>query len=134
MTVAIADVYSNGGNLYRATSAGVTGNNGPTGTTGSISDGVVTWAYVSPAGSGAPAASNDVVLFDAHLCKRMLKLSWLQAKGFDTTAATADFVRALEQVQGLDGGADVLNAGDGDSDSFLLGDKNVPITGYGFGS
>lgn len=55
-----------------------------------------------------PTAASDFVLFDPLLMVRGLKLGWLQAKGFDTTAALADFRRVLGIVQGASNPGPVL--------------------------
>lgn len=122
--------YTNGGNTYIATSTATTGASGPTGTGSGISDGGVTWNYVSAWGDGKVTLSTDVVLFDPLLVMRGLKLAWLKAKGFDTTAAQGDFDTTLERVKGADSNAPVLSL-NGNSDNYLLSDKNIPITGFG---
>lgn len=42
----INDQVNNGGNTYRATTAGTSGATAPTHTTGTVSDGAVSWAFV----------------------------------------------------------------------------------------
>lgn len=47
----VNQVATNGGNVYKATTAGTSaGSVGPTGTGGSIADGTVVWAYQGPVG------------------------------------------------------------------------------------
>lgn len=48
-TYAIGDIVSNGGKLYIATTAGVAGATAPTHSSGTASDGTVTWAHKSDA-------------------------------------------------------------------------------------
>jgi hypothetical protein len=58
--------------------------------------------------SDAPTSKDDLVLFDDLLVVRALKLKFLQAKGFDTTVALADYASALEAAVGRSGGAPIL--------------------------
>lgn len=130
IAITTGDYFTNGGNVYVATSTATTGSSGPTGTGTGISDGGVTWNYVSAWGIVAPTATTDVVLFDPLLVKRGLKLAWLKAKGFDTTAPQDDYDRTLAGVMDADSAADTLSL-NSDTESYLLGDKNIPITGFG---
>lgn len=52
----------------------------------------------------APTASSDTLLFDPHLLSRALILRWKEAKGLDTSAALADYQRALDSVIGQEPG------------------------------
>lgn len=127
-----AFIESSGG-IYSTAGGGTSGSHNPVGTGTGISDGgIADWAYVSAAGSATPAADGDTVRFSGHLMSRALKLAWLQAKGLDTTAATADYNEAL------------LAAGDDDSQGKtlsitrgrglwepILSARNFPDTGYG---
>lgn len=78
----------------------------------------------------APTAGTDTIWFDPHLVKLGLKLEWLKAKGFDSAAAQTDFERALRQITGEDmpGAPLSLSMTSGER---LLGDANLPDTGYG---
>lgn len=131
MSVTTGDYFTNGGNIYVATSTGTTGASGPTTTGTGISDGGVTWNYVSAWGIVSPTVGTDVVLFDPLLAMRGLKLAWLKAKGFDTTSAQDDFDATLESVIGADANAPVLSLSRGLSIEPLIGDQSVPITGFG---
>lgn len=57
------------------------------------------------ADKAAPTVSTDTVLFDDLLIVRALKLKHLQAKGFDTTVAVAEYASALEAALSRAGGA-----------------------------
>lgn len=74
-----------------------------------------------------PTAATDVVQFDPHLFGRALKLRFLQAKGFDTTAALDDFNDALSLAKGQDGAAPTLSLHPGRIAPW----PNVPETGFG---
>lgn len=79
-----------------------------------------------------PDADDDLVLFDPELMVASLKLAFLTAKGFDTTAATADYKLALEAAMNADSDAPMLSAVPGGSGPALLDAQfNVPDTGYG---
>jgi hypothetical protein len=54
-------------------------------------------------------ADGDMIMFDPWLMIRYTKLKWLQLKGFDTSAATADFQRMYDALRGKDVGAQVLS-------------------------
>lgn len=58
-TFAIGDHVHNGGNVYRATSAGTSGASAPVHTAGTVSDGTVSWAFVQ--------TGTDVTLDNATL-------------------------------------------------------------------
>lgn len=131
IAVTTGQYFTNGGNIYLATSTGTTGASGPIGTSGTISDGGVNWTYVSPWGQQTPTASTDLVLYDAHVVSRGLKLAWLKAKGFDTTSAQGDWDNALAKVIGADSNMPVLSLNRGAWDEPLLGERNIPITGFG---
>lgn len=90
------------------------------------------WVQSSGAASpdkDAPTASSDLLLFDPHILSRALKVRWLEAKGFDTTGAVADFQRALDsaasdpgQVLRLDGRGGLYGRG--------LTGANIPDSGW----
>jgi hypothetical protein len=80
-----------------------------------------------------PTLSSDYVWFDPTLTMRKLKLEFLKAKGFDTTAAQQDYDMTLELVKGHDSPAAIINL----NKSNLgmrdppIGGQSVPITGFG---
>ena len=75
---------------------------------------------------------DDVPLYDRTLITRMLKLKWLEAKGFDTTAPQADFNQVFSFLTGKDKSAEILNAGNSRSGFPYLDSRwNIPDTGYG---
>jgi hypothetical protein len=94
--------------------------------------------WVQPADSGGsvptssgPTAGTDACWFDSHLLTRALKLRFLQAKGFDATAAQDDYLSALVQAQGADGAAPILNlSGRSAGGHRLLDGGNVPEGGW----
>jgi hypothetical protein len=78
-------------------------------------------------------ASTDLVWFDPLLVMRKVKLDFLKAKGFDTTAAQQDYNYALEYVKGNDAPSPVLSANRRWNPIVdpLIGGQSVPVTGFG---
>jgi hypothetical protein len=75
---------------------------------------------------------SDTVLYDKTLVSRALKVKFLEAKGFDSSKAQADFNQIFSFLTGTDKGAKVLNAGGGASGyPYLDMWRNAPDTGYG---
>ena len=74
----------------------------------------------------------DVPQFPPSLMKRMLKMKYLETKGFDSTKASDDYYDTVMSWQGKDNSAPVLNAGGISIGlNYLDGQRNVPDTGYG---
>lgn len=79
-----------------------------------------------------PESGGDLLFFDPRLLVCGLKLRWMRAKGFDTTAAQDDYDRALSRAQGADGSAPVLSLNyQPFSANRMLDARNVPETGFG---
>jgi hypothetical protein len=76
------------------------------------------------------AAADDVVLFEPILISKFLKLRFLEAKGFDTNSASAQFHSVFMQWTGKDVSAPVLNAARMRLFPYL-GWRNIPETNYG---
>jgi len=75
-------------------------------------------------------ASDDVVLFEPVLIKKFLKLRFLEAKGFDTTAAAGQFLTMFQAWTGKDVSSPVLNMARSRFFPYL-GYRNIPETNYG---
>ncbi len=75
-------------------------------------------------------SSFDVVMFEPILIVKFLKLRFLEAKGFDTTAAAGQFHSVFMQWTGKDVSAPVLNAARMRIFPYL-GWRNIPETNYG---
>lgn len=78
----------------------------------------------------APTANDNVIIIDSHLITRALKLAFLKAKGFDTTAAQQDFDEAMNAAQGANGASPILSVTE--KTGWLLSIRNTPDTGFGF--
>lgn len=76
-------------------------------------------------------ADDQVVLYDAELITAKLKLAFLTAKGFDTTAAQAEYNELEEQAICADTDAPVLQVARSDTYPLISTQFNVPDTGYG---
>lgn len=93
--------------------------------------------WVQPAGTtlpsertDAPAAFADVVLYEPILIIKFLKLRFLEAKGFDTTAAVGQFITMFNSWTGKDVSAPILRMARSRLFPYL-GLRNIPETGYG---
>lgn len=78
----------------------------------------------------APTLSTDVILYEPILIQKFLKLRFLEAKGFDTTAAVAQFLTMFQSWTGKDVSAPVLNMARSRFFPYL-GYRNIPETNYG---
>jgi hypothetical protein len=100
-----------------------------------VSRNVIQIASTEPAEyTDKASAPGDVVLFPPHLIKRMLRMKFLDVKGFDSQKATDDFWQALQSWQGKDNTASILNAARWRYwYPYLDPYRNLPDSGYGGG-
>lgn len=77
------------------------------------------------------AVGGDTPLFDRTLITRMLKLKFLEAKGFDTTKAQDDFNQVFGFLTGKDKSNQILSVGGKGGYPYLNSRRNVADTGYG---
>ncbi len=93
------------------------------------------WVLVKGvAGDFSDTLSNsaDVILYEPHLFERLLKLRFLEARGFDTQMAAAQYDKSLNSWSGKDKGAPVLNQGRKHTGiPYLDGLYNTPDSGFG---
>ncbi len=76
--------------------------------------------------------ASDVVMYEPVLFERLLKVRFLEARGFDTTAAASRYDKALQNWTGRDKAAPVINAGRSRSGiPYLDSLYSTPDTGYG---
>lgn len=74
----------------------------------------------------------DIVQFPPHLVRMILKMKFLDTKGFDSTKATDQFYQALNSWMGKDNSAAVLNAARFRHwFPYIQPYANLPDTGYG---
>jgi hypothetical protein len=64
------------------------------------------------------------------MVSRLLKLRFLEDKGLDTTAAQKAYDKALDMASGDDSQSPIRSL-TGRSFGQLMGERNVPITGFG---
>jgi hypothetical protein len=76
-------------------------------------------------------ADDDIVQYDNELITALLKLQFLTAKGFDTSAAQSEYDELLEAAISADSDAPVLRVTRSDSYPLLTTEFNTPDTGYG---
>lgn len=74
----------------------------------------------------------DKPQYDRTLISRYLKTKVLEAKGFDSSKAQADFNQTFSFLTGYDKGASILNAGGSSGRPYLNMWRNVPDTNYGY--
>lgn len=73
----------------------------------------------------------DIVRYDPMLFVKGLVLSFLEAKGFDTTKAQDAYMLAFDSITGHDKPAPVLNLNGPVAYNRFLDYRNIPETGYG---
>jgi len=76
-------------------------------------------------------SDDDELLYDRELLTAALRLEFLTAKGFDTTAALADYNKLLEAAICADAESPVLTVNLSDTYPLISTQFNVPDTGYG---
>jgi hypothetical protein len=77
------------------------------------------------------AKNGDVFILDPLLIIHLTRMKWLEAKGFDSSAAARDFATAWDARAGASKGANIINMA-GRSGAFpLLNTGNLPQTNYG---
>jgi len=74
---------------------------------------------------------SDQILFDRTLVSRALKVKWLEAKGFDSSAALGELNQTFNFLIGKDNGGAILDIGRRSGGVRLIDGNNLPLTGYG---
>ena len=93
--------------------------------------------WIQQAGENAPdedtiQIGTDVVLYEPILIIKFLKVKFLEAKGFDSSAARLEFETIFNSRTGKDVGAPILNAGSNSRTfPYLHPYRNIGDTGYG---
>lgn len=75
--------------------------------------------------------AGDLVLFEPTVISRLLKMKWLQAKGFDSTGAVAEFETALTAHTGRNKPRKVLDLNRNYGRNSFITNSNLPYTNYG---
>ncbi len=93
------------------------------------------WIQTAASGTGPdadhPTSSTDYVLFDPGLVVLGLRLAWLEAKGYDTAVAVAQFRKALENAKGVVGGGATLSLNGGAIRERFVDAANLPTAPWG---
>lgn len=102
-----------GFNCYTTTGGGVSGSTPPTHTSGSVSDGGVTWTWAST-GQETYQRDTDYCLVEEKLVELGMRWRWLDSVNMDYSEAFREWDRECDKALGRDGGRAVLYAGDND--------------------
>jgi hypothetical protein len=70
--------------------------------------------------------AGDVFQLDGILMVLLTRVKWLEARGFDSSAAVRDFLLAFDSRIGAQKGANILNMGGGRHDYPYIGIGNLP--------
>jgi hypothetical protein len=70
--------------------------------------------------------AGDIFMLDGILMVLMTRLKWLEARGFDSSAAVRDFLLAYDSRIGAQKGANILNMAGGRHDYPYIGIGNLP--------
>jgi hypothetical protein len=126
----LAGAYcSYNGNIYSTILGGVTGSTAPTHTTGSASDGGITWDYFSGAYSEF-LADTDVCLLDEDMIGLSIQWRFMQQKGLSYEKIEAEYEKALMREIVAEIGAVTLSLVRSPT-TMLINSMNIPDTGYG---
>jgi hypothetical protein len=68
----------------------------------------------------------DLFVLDGILMTLMTRVKWLEAKGFDSSAAVRDFLLAFDSRCGAEKGANILNMAGGPHSYPYIGIGNLP--------
>ena len=125
-----ASYCSYNGNIYSTTAGGTTGSTAPTHTTGSASDGGVTWVFLTTAYT-AFVADTDTTIIPEDLLTLGAMWVFLRAKGLPYEALRGDWQQQLKLTHIKNRGAKTLHIGGKNKRWRFVGPWNVADTGYG---
>jgi hypothetical protein len=115
------------GNVYTAGSTGTTGATPPTHTTGAVSDGSITWTYVSTPYL-TMTSDNDWSVIDEELLTQGLVWVFKRSKGLDYAEEKRDWIYELRRAVSRKAGAKTLTL---HRARRKLLNANIPETGFG---
>lgn len=107
----LGDMRTGINNIYRVTTAGTSGTTRPSATTGTETDGTVTWTvYTEPYGV---QADTDIFLLDDELMIEGLRWAWYEAKQQFAASEShkRSWVNSVKSALGRQNGAVQVNAG-----------------------
>lgn len=129
-TAYAAGAYSSyNGNIYNTASGGTSGATPPTHTSGSDSDGGVTWVYVSN-GYDIIRADTDEILLSEDIVSLGIQWRFLRAKGFEYEPYKEQWEQEIRREASSLSGARTLSLNRRDF-SLFLNFYNIPDSGYG---
>lgn len=117
------------GNYYSTTLGGTTGSTAPTHSTGSVSDGGVTWTFYDEPYAKF-LADTDVCIVDEYLVGVGVQYNYLASKGLPYAHLEQKYNRDLRSTQPKLPGAPVLDLASREGDEYLPR-VQIPETGYG---
>ena len=94
----------------------------------------INWAInteIPPTAQAEAKIGSDTVLYDKTLITRMVKVKYLEAAGFDSAKAQADFNQIFGFLTGSEKGAGIINAGHSRNQFRYLSGYNMPDTHFG---
>jgi len=119
------------GNIYKTTAGGVSGVTAPTHTTGTASDGGISWDFYDEPYTRY-RADTDLPLLDAETHKKGIRWRWLDSKGMASATQKYEHAVMMQQAASLLSGSRTINlAGGSDGEPPWLGLDNVPDHGFG---
>lgn len=117
------------GNVYKTTLGGTTGATAPTHTTGSSSDGAVTWTYQEPRYSDW-LADTDFSVLDEDVLSLGVQWRYLRQKGLPYQTILQDYKAEVRRTASHQKGATTIPIGKNRLRRFMSS-TNIPDTGYG---
>lgn len=115
-------------NTYITVSGGTSGTTPPTHTSGSVSDGGVTWTYLVYAYQ-TPTSDNDVLVLSEDQVTLGLVWRYLCAKGLDYSLQKSEYDSSVQSEISKLSGAATLNMA-GPNYQMLIGPGNIPDSGF----
>lgn len=127
--VSIGDLRSANGKVYKSNTAANCGATRPSHTSGTASDGTVTWQHWRGAYETA-LSDDDIVLFDVNVAVSGLRYQFKRSKGHDFTEELKLFNQAVNASMSRFDGQRVINGESDDLGQFPNLDESYVSTGW----
>lgn len=128
-SVSSGDLRSANGRVYKSNTTGTTGATRPSHTSGTASDGTVTWQHWRGAYETA-LSDDDIVLFDVNVAISGLRYQFKRSKGHDFTEELKLFNQAVNTSMSRFDGQRVINGESDDLGQFPNLDESYVSTGW----